>query len=126
MASDTRYFLMRYGVIGRRPGVQASPRWSQLLTTAPGMGRKRDLPLMGEREAVGRRAWGGQHQCRPDVTHHPSLPRPQPGPILLERTRQPGGQRGAKELRGGRGRNRPHPVGLSAPQDRPPSSLRAS
>lgn len=40
MAGITRCFLMRCGVLGRRPGARASPRWPQLPTPGPGTGRK--------------------------------------------------------------------------------------
>lgn len=86
---------------GEAARAQASPRWSQLLTPAPGTGRKlgcRELLLMGEQRQLG---GGSVSAGLPAPTPpHPS-PGPGQGPSSWNARRLPEGQRGAREL--GRG-----------------------
>lgn len=85
---------------GEAARAQASPRWSQLLTPAPGTGRKlgcRELLLMGEQRQFG----GGSVSAGLPA---PTPPHPSPGPgqgPSWNARRLPEGQRGAREL--GRG-----------------------
>lgn len=103
-ASATSCFLMRCGVMGRWLGVQASPRWPQLLTTGPGTGRKlgcRELPLTGDPRQCEEGPGGGSISAGLARAHPPE-----------NACRQPGR------------RDRPHPVSLPAAQDQLPSNPR--
>ena len=123
MAGTASCFLMRCGVLGTRPEARASPRWPQLLPTAPGTGWKLELPLMGDQRHSGEGVAGGG--VRAGLTSPTTLPAPSQAPA---RARPPGMQGGGQEGREGpgnragcRGRGRPHPVPVLLP-----SSLRAS
>lgn len=123
MAGTASCFLMRCGVLGTQPGAWASPRWPQLLPTAPGMGWKRELPLVGDQRHSGG-GLGGGSVCA-GLTWPTTLPAPSQAPArACPPGMQGGGQEGSKGLRNGagcRGRSRPHPVPVLLP-----SSLRAS
>lgn len=92
MAGTASCFLMRCGVLGTRPGAWASPRWPQLLPTAPGMGWKLELPLMGNQRHSGEGLAGGS-VCA-GLTSPTTLPAPSQAPARACPPGMQGGSRG--------------------------------